>query len=165
MALVREEGAREGERRAAEEFERALVTHRESLRNSVAEFLVARDGYFRRIETEVVHLALAISRKILQRECAIDPLLLSGVVRVCLDRMREADHVTLHVAASEVDKWRSLFEGEAVTSLSVTIVDEPSFTPDQCRLESDLGVVNLGIDAQLKEVERSLLDVMAARPR
>lgn len=165
LALAREEGIREGERCAAANFERMLSQQRESVRIAVNEFAAARDLYFRRVESEVVHLALAIARKLLQREVAIDPLLLTGVVRVCLDRLREANEIELHVAAPQGEQWRALLAHEPIGGAKVKIVDEPSFAPDQCRVDSNLGSVELGVEAQLKEVERSLLDVMAARPR
>ena len=46
-----------------------------------------RQNYYRRIEGEVVELALAIARKILHREVQIDPHALAGIVRVTLEKL------------------------------------------------------------------------------
>jgi flagellar assembly protein FliH len=58
-----------------------------------------------------------------------------------------------------------LFGQESHANYQVTIVDEPMFAPGQCRLESSLGTVELGVDDQLKEIEQGFLDLLAARPR
>ena len=60
-----------------------------------AQFAAQREGYFQRVESEVVQLALSIARKILHREAQIDPLLLAGIVRVALESLNDGTQVRL----------------------------------------------------------------------
>ena len=60
-----------------------------------------RKTYYRRVESEVVQLALAIARKILHREAQLDPRALAGIVRVTLEKLRRGTTVHLHVQPAE----------------------------------------------------------------
>ena len=60
------------------------------------EFARERTKYFADVEAEVVKLALAIAARVLHREAELDPLLLTGVVRVALEKVAE-DSATVFV--------------------------------------------------------------------
>ena len=75
----------------------------------VEEFRSARERYFAEVEQEVVKLALAIAARVLHREAQIDPLLLTGVVRVALEKMADRSGVVLRVAAVDVEAWERVF--------------------------------------------------------
>jgi flagellar assembly protein FliH len=162
---IREEAIRDTEQRIRQELAASLDDERMYIQEAVRAFTSDCDTYYRRVEAEVVQLALAIARRILHREAEIDPLILAGVVRVALDNLRAATDLKLHVRPAEGAAWRKLFGQESHANYQVTIVDEPMFAPGQCRLESSLGTVELGVDDQLKEIEQGFLDLLAARPR
>src|SRR5215470_16825371 len=63
-----EKGAREGEARATAAYRAEISEARANISNLLKDFKAERDTYFRRLEPEVVQLALAIARKILHRE-------------------------------------------------------------------------------------------------
>jgi flagellar biosynthesis/type III secretory pathway protein FliH len=44
------------------------------------------------------------------------------------------------------------------------VVDDPSLPLERCVLETSLGQTELGVEPQLKEIERGLLDLLAQRP-
>ena len=71
----------------------------------VESFAAERDRYLRTVEREVVELALAIAARILRREAQMDPLLLTGAVRVALGQLTGATEVRLRVPAGELDLW------------------------------------------------------------
>ena len=50
-----------------------------------------RDRYLHAVEHEVVKLALAVAARILRREAQMDPLLLTGAVRVALGQLSRID--------------------------------------------------------------------------
>ena len=50
-----------------------------------------RDQYLHAVEHEVVKLALAVAARILRREAQMDPLLLTGAVRVALGQLSAID--------------------------------------------------------------------------
>lgn len=165
VARIREEAAHEAEARLRQELDGKLSTEREQIRRALNDFTNECDTYYRRVEGEVVQLALAIARRVLHHEAEVDPLMLAGVVRVALDNLRAATEIKLHVCPAEAEAWRAMFGEPAWGSYEVCVVAEPLFAAGQCRLESSLGNVELGIDDQLKEIEQGFFDLLAARPR
>src|SRR5579885_2032053 len=63
-----EDGKREGELRARQCFDESLLSEREKVAAAISAFAHERSEYFRRVEGEVVQLALAIARKVIHRE-------------------------------------------------------------------------------------------------
>jgi flagellar assembly protein FliH len=114
------------------------------------------------VEAEVVKLALAIAARVLHREANFDPLLLKGVVRVALEKVAEESTAVLRVHAGAVDKWReALAEG---VGPSLQIVGDERLGAAECVLETNVGKVELGVSAQLEEIERGFFDLMQQRP-
>ncbi len=116
------------------------------------------------VEQEVVKLALAIAARILRREAQMDPLLLTGAVRVALGQLSGSTEVRLRVPPSELDLWT-----EAIALLP-NLALKPIVTPGEgmrlgnCVIETSLGSVDLGLRAQLVEIERGFFDRAAAAP-
>ncbi len=87
----RERGRQEG-RQAEREAQAAAQAAAEERRVQQAAELVEslaqeRDRYLHAVEHEVVKLALAVAARILRREAQMDPLLLTGAVRVALGQL------------------------------------------------------------------------------
>lgn len=161
---IRDYALREAETRWGAELERRVAQEREQLATALKEFKDNCEHYYRRVEGEVVHLSLAVARRILHREAKVDPLMLAGVVRVALDDLRAATDIKLHVGAGQAERWRTALATDG-DKYQVTVMEEPLFGPSQCQLESNLGTVELGVDDQLKEIEHGFFDLLAARPQ
>jgi flagellar assembly protein FliH len=159
-----ERGAQEGERRAREEMEKLREAERARLTQALDEFAHERSQYFQQVESEVVSLALSIARKILYREAQVDPLFLAGAVRVSLEKIAAGTHVQLRVHPSQVNSWKEFLAREIRIDPMPEVVADSSLNPVDCILETDLGSANLSLDAQLKEIEKGFLDLLAARP-
>lgn len=124
----------------------------------LAQFEVERDRYLREAEPEVVALALAVAARILRRESQMDPLLLTGAVRVALGQLAKTTNVRLHVPPSDFNLWNeAIAHVPNLMSRPTVVVGEGMRTGD-CRLETELGSVDLGIRAQLGEIERGFFD-------
>lgn len=160
-------GEREGRRAARAEMEaemRACVAQeRTRLVSAVEQFRAARERYFAEVEQEVVKLALAIAARVLHREAQIDPLLLTGAVRVALEKMADRTGVVLHVAGQDVDAWERAFA-------TIEASERPRVTGDvqlqrgECMLETKMGTVELGVSVQLEEIEKGFFDLLHHRP-
>lgn len=122
-----------------------------------------RERYFQELESEVVQLALAIARKILEREASMDPTWLAALVRIALDRVSAGPAVRLRVARESVPEWQNQLES-FTAKYDVELVADPELTPSDCIAETDLGRANFGFEAQLKQVEESFRDLLARRP-
>jgi flagellar assembly protein FliH len=152
--LAHKEMEQETEQRVAED--RAMV------RKACEEFERERTRYFAAVEAQVVKLALAIAARVLHREAKMDPLLLSGAVRVALEKVNEESETRLKVPAHEAGLWTALFEAEGAGN--VRVIGEEGMARGECVLETSVGTVELGIEAQLGEIERGFFDLMQKRP-
>lgn len=159
LVRVREEGRleglTEGEQRCKEdlEIERSAVSH------LCTGFAKERKRYFAEVEAEVVKLALAIAARVLQRESAMDPILLKGVVKVALSKLGDVKGAVLKMHPEDVDAWHV-----AMKHSGLEIAGNALMERGDLRLEAAGGVAELGVAAQLVEVERGFFDLMARRP-
>lgn len=108
LASARSEALEKGKQTA----EKERVAWREEcsvqLRTAIEEFRLQREDYFARVEHEVVRLALAVAERILHREAQMDPLLLSGAVRVALGQLAESTKVRLRVPSEHQELWAEM---------------------------------------------------------
>ncbi len=156
-ACVRER--EQAEARLRREWEAREAALRASLERTVRAFAEERTAYFARVESEVVHLALAVARKILGREAQLDPMLLAGLVRVALDGMQGRPAVRVRVAPERLAAWQEVeFRDGVAVEADAAVGDE------ECVLRTEVGEARLSFQAQLKEVEQGFLDLLGRRP-
>lgn len=160
-----EKGLSEGESRARAAFEKALAEVRSQISVALRQFTAQRATYFERVEADVVQLALSIARKILHRESQIDPLLLTGVVRVALEGISRDTQVRLRANPEEVRFWRDYFTQAEDIRPTPDLIGDPSLSPGHCVLETTLGTTHISFETQLKEIEQGFLDLLSQRPR
>jgi flagellar assembly protein FliH len=128
------------------------------LKNAVDEFRMQRDDYLARVEHEVVRLALGIAERILHREAQLDPLLLSGAVRVALGQLAESTEVRLRVPAAQKEMWAEMVRLMPGLPLRPQVQADEGLKECEAVLEASLGAADLSVRAQLSEIERSFLD-------
>jgi flagellar assembly protein FliH len=153
------EDGRAAEREAAAALAKTLETRWiEQSARLVAGFDAQRTQYFETVEPEVVKLSLAVAARILRRESQMDPLLLSGAVRVALGQLSSATQVRLRVPAADVDLWRETIAHLPNLCVKPAIVADDEMSLGECALESEFGSADLGIASHLAEIERGFFD-------
>ncbi|HUO25938.1 MAG TPA: FliH/SctL family protein [Candidatus Aquilonibacter sp.] len=157
-------GFREGADKARAEAEAIAQREKASIAEALREFARERNEYFHQVEGEVVALALAIVRKILRREAQIDPLLLSGLVRVALEKVAVAKGVRLRVNPAQLSIWEKFLKEASDLTPIPELLSDSSLQEKQCRIETEHGVTDLNLEMQLKEIEQGLFDLLAQRP-
>jgi flagellar assembly protein FliH len=150
------------EARAA--FEQRIATLREELSKTLRDFAAERDAYFQRVEEQVVRLTLAIARKILHREAQVDPLLLTGILRVAIEKIGFSTNTRLRANPSDIEVWRHYFTQTRENLPAPELIGDPEIQPGRCILETELGTTEIGLETQLKEIEQGFLDLLAQRP-
>ena len=163
-AEAREQARQQGRQELRAEMETALRVGRDQIARALGEFALERQNYYRRIEAEVVQLALAIARKILHREAQLDPRALAGIVRVTIEGMDAGTKVTLYVPPRDAAEWRHYFARQMEGELALEVREDPALGAGECRIETALGATEVGFASQLKEIETGLLDLLAERP-
>ena len=159
-----EQGRQSAQQQLRSELDAALAKQREQMGVALREFARERQDYYRRIEGEVVELALAIARKILHREAQIDPHTLAGIVRVTLEKLDTGTKVNLHVHPKEAPDWRHYFACRMEEVPAPDVHEDPAIALGECRIETSLGSTEIGLETQLKAIETGLLDLLAERP-
>ena len=154
-----EAAGRESRAEAREEYqaelEERVTEERARLARVCEDFARDRSKYFADVEAEVVRLALAIAARVLHREAKLDPLLLAGVVRVALAKVAEDSATVLRVPPGELEMWRGV---------ASSVVGDERMKAGECVLETSLGKVELGVSAQLVEIEKGFFDLLQQRP-
>src|SRR6266702_1957440 len=141
-----------------------MATVRDAIAGALQHFAEEKDHYFHDVEQQVVRLALSISAKILHREAQMDPLLLSGAVRVALGQLSETTQVRLRIPAGELALWEEMLRLIPNLPLRPKVIGEENFSDGDCVLETEVGSVDLGVRAQLAEIERGFFDLLDQRP-
>ena len=163
----RERGRQEGceKERESQAVQLAAAGKQRALQGAglIAEFARERDRFLRDVEQEVVQLALAVAARILRREAQMDPLLLTGAVRVALGQLAGSTQVRLRVPAAELDLWSEAIGLLPNLSVKPAVLAGEGMLLGDCAIESELGSVDLGIRAQLSEIERGFLDRAGGR--
>lgn len=160
LADARAQGIREGEQNGRASIEGELSQERARIAKVVDSFEKERQNYYSKVEVELVHFALAIAAKILHREAHIDRMVVAGLVKVMLEKMQQNTKVVVRVHPEGSEEWRRHFQENA----TVQIVEDPVLQPKDCILETDMGTASVGLDQQLKEIEKGFFDLLAQRP-
>lgn len=164
IAAAREQGRCE-ERQSIEEraaADRAQL-QRQFLR-TLEEFHLERQRYFHLVEGEVVRLSLAIAARVLHREGHLDPMLLTGVVRVALEKLADSGNIVMRVPSGAAPQWNEFFRGANAPRVVPGVLEDPSLAPGECLFQTELGTIELGIGAQLEEIEKGFFDMLDRRP-
>jgi flagellar assembly protein FliH len=152
-------GYSQGERAGAEAAARRGEAMLRRLAQTVEELAGLRGELIQKTERQVVQLALAIAERILRREVSLDRDLLIAMARVALERLGENTAATIRLNPADhahIGDAARVSEGSIVR-----IVADPLVSSGGCLVQSDFGLIDVGIDAQLNELA-SALGVTAA---
>lgn len=163
LKTTRAEAYEEGRKSQRSEHSEKLAKAADQFGDAVQRFWADRDRYIARVEREVVRLALAIAARILHREAQMDPLLLTGAVRVALGELVDTTEVRLRVPAEEQQMWSDMLRLMPNLPLKPQLVPDGEMKAGECTLETHLGTVDLGVKAQLGEIERGFFDLLEYR--
>ena len=163
----RTQGLSQSIAQAREEAASQLQTERDQVsaqaRALLESFTESREQYLHNLEQEAVRLALAIAARVLRREAQMDPLLLTGAVRVALRQLAEMTTVRLRVPAQDQPLWQEALAHIPGLALRPEVIGEPCMELGECRMETELGSADLGLWGQLKEIERGFFDRVGER--
>ena len=155
----------EGQSRGVAAVRGMLDKERRSIHAAIMCFRAEIATYYGKVETELVNLSLSIAAKILHREAQLDSKLMAALAKVAVDDLQRATVVVVRVPAQVVSEWEAYFaEDSCNIGAEVRVVGDGSMAPGDCAIETDLGVAQIGISAQLKEIERGFFDLLAHRP-
>jgi flagellar assembly protein FliH len=159
IAEARSAGLREGEAagrsRSAAEMQAAL----ERLARTIEEIAGLRSRLRREAEADTVKLALAIARRVIRRELAVDPEALHGLVLAALEKLQAQEICRVHVHPSQVSAIATLLR-KAGSGIPIEVVPDGSRDPGAAVFETERGNLDASVESQLGEIERGLADAL-----
>ena len=146
------EGEASGHTRAAAELQPVIAR----LCRSIDEIGSLRARLRGEAERDLVRLALAIARRILGRELAVDPDAIHGLVLGALDKIKSQEISRVRVHSAQEEAVRECLR-ETVTA-AVEVIADPACQPGTVVLETERGSLDASVESQLREIERGLAD-------
>jgi flagellar assembly protein FliH len=163
VQAARAEACEQGRASERNEQSARIQAAAQALTAALAEFAGERDRYLAQVEQEIVRLALAIAARVLHREALMDPLLLTGAVRVALGQLADTTEVRLKIPAQENEMWSEMLRLMPNLPLHPEVIADKAMAVGECLLETDIGSVDLGVRSQLAEIERGFFDLLGQR--
>jgi flagellar assembly protein FliH len=154
---AREVGRREGEaagRQAAYAEVQPVV---ERLSAAIEQIADLRPKLRMQAESDLVRLAVAIARRIVNRELNTDTEAITGLIRVGLEKLRlqEVTRVRMHPEYQAVIKELLARSGSAA---HVEVSGDATLERGAAIFETSRGDLDMSVETQLREIERGLTD-------
>jgi flagellar assembly protein FliH len=157
VEAARREGYREGENAARmacrKEVEEAARQMAQAVRNALAEKARLRAE----AEREVVHISLAIARKILRREVRIDPDVALGLVKAALETVSAREVQTVRTTPAMAHQLSAALPKLGLPE-GVRVVADASLEAGGLVVETSRGEVDASLETQFEEISRGLLE-------
>lgn len=156
-------GVREGEAAGRSRAAAELQPIMERLARSIEEIGGLRARLRREAERDLVRLALAIARRVLRREIAVDPDALHGLVLGALEKLQSQEIARARVHPAQASLVAACLR-ERVSGTRVEVVGDPSCLPGTVVFETECGSLDASVESQLQEIERGLADCLRRQP-
>ena len=158
------QGQAAGEAAAAQRAQARVEPVLASLNSIVAELAGSRARFRAEAEGATVALALAVARRVLNRELATDPEAILGLVKAAFQKCDSRESCKLRLApadASVVNEYRARLNLPA----GLEIISDPNLTRGSAIFETSRGDLDASVETQLSEIERGFADILQKRPR
>jgi len=152
---IRKDSADWLEQARAQGFESARQQGAEQISVLLAETSQQVDGWLAGLETSLADLALNIVREVLDEMDDAERVV--RCTRKALSAFRQDQALTLFVPRQEVDAVRRRIKAEQVSLPTIAVESDDQLSAGQARLSSPVGSVELGLEAQLQNLRRTLI--------
>jgi flagellar assembly protein FliH len=125
--------------------------------------LVAAGPVLRRnAEDELVRLAVAVARRILHREIALDGEALLGLVKAALEKIDQREIHVIRTHPDTVPLLRRVLEQGGIER-RIEISADGHLDRGSLIVETERGPLDASIEAQLQEIERGFADIVGSQ--
>lgn len=152
---IRKDSADWLEQARAQGFELARQQGAEQISVLLAETSQQVDGWLAGLETSLADLALNIVREVLDEMDDAERVV--RCTRKALSAFRQDQALTLFVPRQEVDAVRRRIKAEQDSLPNIAVESDDQLSAGQARLSSPVGSVELGLEAQLQNLRRTLI--------
>src|SRR5690242_9664892 len=134
-----------------------IKTLSERLARTIADLAELRPRLRRQAEADLVKLALAIARRILHRELAVDPEAMRGLIQAALEKLQSQEICRVRIHPSQEAVVRSMLEGRPQAN-PVQLQPDPALDRGAVIFETTRGNLDASAETQLREIEQGLID-------
>jgi len=157
LQQARQEGFQQGLASAKAETAAEFQALTKRVAETIAELAEIRPRLRRQSEADLIQLALAIARRILHRELAVDPDALRGLVQAALEKLQEQEICRVRVHPSQEALLRSLLQRHPLAR-GVEFLPDPTLDRGAAVFETARGNLDASVETQLREIEQGLAD-------
>ena len=150
-----EQGYAEGERIGKQMGEKMVETVVKRYDNGIAQLAQTHKALVEAMEEQTVRLALAISRKIVQRELTMDPDLVAALASVALKRVLSHQSITLRVSRQDFGRVRVAV---ANVNSAVTVKDDATLERGDFVIDTAQTHLDGRVGSQVDTISRALFD-------
>lgn len=150
-------GLREGESRARAAAQAEVEAAVQRASASVQEISNLRNRLRREAEADLIRLAMAIARRILHRELAIDPEAMSGLILAALQRIQAQEVSRVRIHPDHLALLRNSVQ-KLGGAAGLEISGDPGLARGSLIFETSRGNLDVSVESQLQEIERGLAD-------
>lgn len=154
---ARERGFAAGEREAREAAHARIEAALARFANTIDRIAALRGDLLRQSERDLVRLAIAMAERIVRREVQLDRDLVLTMARAAIARLGDTAIATIRLNPDDLAALSARLEIRTATG-PIRLVEDPRIASGGCFVESDLGVVDATIEAQLQELRSALFD-------
>jgi flagellar assembly protein FliH len=157
VAEARAAGYREGEAAGRQAAAADFQPKFERLARSLEDLAGFRARLRREAEAEMLQLSLAIARRVLHRELALDPEALHGLVLAALEKLEAKEITRVRVHPGFEPQVRALL-ASLPAGAGIVVAPDPAREPGTVIFETERGDLDASVESQLREIERGLTD-------
>ena len=150
-----EQGYAEGERIGKQMGEKMVETVVKRYDNGIAQLAQTHKALVEAMEEQTVRLALAISRKIVQRELTMDPDLVAALASVALKRVLSHQSITLRVSRQDFDHVRAAV---AAANPAISVKDDATLERGDFVVDTAQTHLDGRVASQIETIGRVLFD-------
>jgi flagellar assembly protein FliH len=133
-----------------------------SLSGVIAELAGMRKHFRAQAEGDTVALAIAIARRVVNRELTADPEAILGLVKAAFQKCDARETHKLRVSPQDEEVVRGQRDRLNLPP-GVEIVSDGALARGSAIFETSRGDLDASVNAQLGEIERGLVDVLRRR--
>lgn len=118
-----------------------------------------KQDLYQRAEKDVVNLALAVGKKILDQELQTNPEVIVGVVKGALQRVSDHTRITIRINPADLETVKQAEPQLAVyfeNSSGVSYEADKTIGPGGCIIETNFGEIDARLDQQFQAVAQAL---------
>jgi len=155
------DGEKSGFEQGAQQTNISLQPNLKIFNNVVQALQQEKDSFYQENELYITKLAIAIAKKIIQRELMQDPEILLYIVREALKRITDNGRIVIRANPADIQLLKNTIDDmqdQYAVFNAVDFLPSDDIKRGGCVIESESGIIDAQLDVQLERIEQLLLE-------